>query len=270
MRHMFLQFATVLALGVALLTPASLWAQPGGGPPRGPGGPGGPGGFFGGAQSSLIALVQRPEIQQELQIIDEQRDRVDDVVAGARERIGNEMRSMFADMGNINELSEQERQARFEEIRTKFEKLNKEFEGDLKKALLPHQFDRLKQIGVQQRVQTQGAGALTSGELAEALNLTDTQREKLEQRAAEVQQELQDKIAQLRLEAREKMLDVLTAEQRTKLNSLMGDSFALPDGGFGPGGFQFRGRGGRGGFFGGDRGGDRGRGNESRQNNGAN
>jgi Spy/CpxP family protein refolding chaperone len=257
-----------LASSAVLLAPGLLFAQPGG-PPRGPGGPGGPGGFFGGAQGSLIALVQRPEIQQELQLIDEQRDKVDEVVADARDRIGSEMRTMFADMGNINELGEQERQARFDEIRTKFEKLNKEFEGDLKKALLPYQFDRLKQIGVQQRVQTQGATALSSGELAEALNLTDEQREKLEKRSAEVQQELQEKIAQLRLEARNKMLDVLTPEQRTKLNSMMGDAFAMPDGGFGPpGGFQ--GRGGRGGFFGGAGRADRGRGDEPRRNNGAN
>jgi Spy/CpxP family protein refolding chaperone len=265
-----LLFAVVfLGTSAIALSPSLLLAQPGG-PPRGPGGPGGPGGFFGGAQGSLIALVQRPEIQQELQLIDEQRDKVDEVVTDARDRIGNEMRTMFADMGNINELSEQERQARFDEIRVKFEKLNKEFEGDLKKALLPHQFDRLKQIGVQQRVQTQGANALSSGELAEALSLTDEQREKLEKRSAEVQQELQEKIAQLRLEARNKMLDVLTPEQRTKLNTMMGDAFAMPDGGFGvPGGFQGRG-GGRGGFFGGGGRGDRGRGDEPRRNNGAN
>jgi Spy/CpxP family protein refolding chaperone len=131
--------------------------------------------------------------------------------------------------------------------------LNKDLEARLKKELLPHQFERLKQIDVQSRIQQRGAGALTSGELAEALDLTDEQREKLEQRAAEVQEELQEKIAKLRIEARNKMLDVLTPEQRAKLESMMGDAFAMPEGG--PGGFG-RG-GGRGGF---GRGGDRQRG----------
>lgn len=262
MRRILLNAVVFLALCPAFLAGGMLLAQPGGGQ-RGPGGPGGPGGLLGGG--GILNLVQRDEVQQELQLIDEQRDKLEAVVDDARQRIGDEMRDMFSQMGN---LSNEERQARFEDVRARLEKLNKESESELKKVLLPHQFDRLKQISVQQRVQQQGANALTSGDLAEALDLTDEQREKLEKRAAEVQQELQDKIAQLRLEARDKMLDVLTPEQRAKLQSLMGDSFALRDGGFGPGGFQ--GRGGQGGFFGGgQQQGDRGRGRQ-RQNNGAN
>jgi Spy/CpxP family protein refolding chaperone len=255
--------AALLSVCTLVFSPGGLFAQPGG-PPRGPGGQfGGPGGFFGGG--GLLTLAQREEVQQELQLIDEQRDKLDDVVTESRERIADEMREMFAGM---QDLSNEERQARFEEIRTKFEKLNKEAEGDLKKALLPHQFDRLKQINVQMQIQQRGADALTSGELAEAIDLTDEQQEKLQERAAEVQQELQEKIAKLRLEARNKLLDVLTPEQRAKLQSLTGDGFALPDGGFGPGGVQFRGAGGRGGFFGGgQREGDR---RQQRNNNGTN
>lgn len=248
----------VVSVAVFATHPSQLLAQPGG-PPRGPGGFGGPGGFFGGG--GMLALIQREDVQQEIQLIDEQRDKLEDVVADARQRIGDEMRDAFAGM---QDLSNEERQERFQEIRTRFEKLTKESDADLKKVLLPHQFDRLKQISVQQRIQQQGSSALTSGDLAETLDLTDEQREKLEQRAEEVQRELQEKIAKLRLEAREKMLDVLTPEQRTKLNSLMGDGFALRDAGFPPGGGQFRG-----GFFGGGQpqGESRGR---DRQNNGNN
>jgi Spy/CpxP family protein refolding chaperone len=260
-----LTHATLLvSLCCGLLTAGTALAQPGG-PPRGPGGFGGPGGLLGGG--GVLNLVQREEVQQELQLIDEQRDKLDDLVADARQRIGNEMRDLFAGM---QDLSNEERQERFNEIRTRIEKLNKESEADLKKILLPHQFDRLKQISVQQRIQQQGAAALTSGDLAEAINLTDEQREKLERRAEEVQQELQQKIAQLRVEARNKMLDVLTPEQRAKLESLMGDSFALQDG-LGVGVAQGRGRGG---FFGGNNGpqrrGNRDRGERSRQDNGTN
>ena len=77
---------------------------------------------------------------------------------------------------------------------------------------------------------TRGAGALTSGDLAETLNLTDEQREKLEKRAAEVQEELQDEDSRsCRLEARKKMLDVLTPEQQAKLKTMMGDAFDMPE-----------------------------------------
>ena len=246
-RHTVIAFACSMAL-----SPSLLLAQPGG---RGFGG----GGFFGGG--GVLGLVTREEVQQELQLVDEQTEKVQAVSEEAREQIGNEMRDMFSQM---RDLSDEERRDRFGDIQARMQELNSEMEGKLKKVLLPHQFERLKQIEVQSRIQQRGAEALTSGELAEALDLTDEQQEKLEQRAAEVQQELQEKIAQLQVEARNKMLDVLTPEQRAKLNSLMGDSFALPNAG--PGGFQGRG-GGRGGFGFGGRGGDRGdRGRNSNQN----
>ena len=81
--------------------------------------------------------------------------------------------------------------------------------------------------------------------MAKALNLTDEQKEKLEKRAAEVQQELQTQIKKLQADARTKMLDVLTADQRAQLEKLMGQQFDMPD--QNSGGFRgrFRGQGGR-------------------------
>ena len=45
----------------------------------------------------------------------------------------------------------------------------KDVEAKLQKVLLPNQFDRLKQIDLQSRVQREGAAVLTSGELADQL-----------------------------------------------------------------------------------------------------
>ena len=203
----------------------------------------------------MLGLVMRDEVQQELQLVDEQRDKVMAAADEARNQMRDEMRDLFSQM---RDLSDDERRARFDEIRGRIESMNADLEARLKKVLLPHQYERLKQIDVQVRVQQRGAAALSSGELAEALDLTDEQREKLEQRAEEVQKELQEKMSQLRLEARNKMLDVLTPEQRAKLEQMMGDAFALPDAD--P---RFGGRGGfRGGFGGGN--GDGGRGQQPR------
>jgi hypothetical protein len=141
-------------------------------------------------------------------------------------------------------LSDDERRAKFGEIRTKIEAVNADMEKQLEKVLLPHQMDRLKQIDLQTKVQTRGASALTSGDVAKALNLTDEQREKLEKRAAEVQEELQTKIKQLQADARKKMLDVLTPDQQAQLDKMMGQQFDLPEQNFRD---RFRGRGGRGG-----------------------
>jgi Spy/CpxP family protein refolding chaperone len=236
------------AFGVAIGVAASMaafsfcsisMAQPPGGPPPGGfgGPPGGPGGFGGGG---ILQLAMRDEVQQELQLVDEQKDKVRNLVDGARDKMRDQFRDVFA---NMRDMSDEERQAKFGEIRTKMEEMNADMEKDLGKVLLPHQIERLKQIDLQTKMRYRGAGALTGGDVAKALNLTDEQREKLEKRAAEVQEELQTKIRELQADARKKMIDVLSPEQQAQLQKLMGDNFDIPD--QGPG--NFRGRFGRGG-----------------------
>jgi Spy/CpxP family protein refolding chaperone len=149
-----------------------------------------------------------------------------------REEIG----PMFAD---LREMSDEERRTAFDEIRKKAESLGADMEKDLGKVLLPHQMERLKQIDLQSKVRQNGAG-----DIAQALNLTDAEREKLEARIAEVQEEMRTKIRELQAEARDKMLDVLTPEQQAQLKKMMGDQFETRDQGFGGG---FRGQFGRGG-----------------------
>lgn len=228
-----------LMLGLA----AAAFAQPpqpgndqGRGGPRGPGGFGGPGGgFFGGG--GLLGLAARDEVQQELQLVDEQKDKVRGITEDMRDKV----RDLF---GQMRDLNEDERRARFDEIRTKVEGLNGDMEKQLEKVLLPHQLDRLKQIDLQTKVRYRGAEALTSSDIAKTLNLTDEQREKLEKRAAEVQEELQTKIRQLQVDARKKMLDVLTPDQQAQLEKMMGQQFEMPEQNFRDR-FRGRGRGGR-------------------------
>jgi Spy/CpxP family protein refolding chaperone len=206
--------------------------------------PGGFGGPFGGG-GGLIGLLMREDVQQEIQLVDEQRDKVMTVAEDVRDKMREEMRGMFEQM---RELSDDERRERFGEIRSKMEQMNADVETQLKKALLPHQLQRLKQIDLQVRMQSRGEGGLSSRAVADALELSDDQREKLEQRAEEVRRELQEKIRQAQAEAREKMLDVLTPEQKAKLEELTGDVFQMSDENrfFGRGGFRDRERGERG------------------------
>jgi Spy/CpxP family protein refolding chaperone len=211
--------------------------EPGRGGPPGFGGPGGPGGFFGGG--GTLGLIVRDEVQQELQLVDEQKDKVRGISEEMRNKARDQMQDVFRQM---RDLSDDERRAKFGEIRTKMEALTADSEKQLEKVLLPHQLDRLKQIDLQTKMRYRGASALTSGDVAKALNLTDEQREKLEKRAAEVQEELQTKIRQLQVDARKKMLDVLTPDQQAQLEKMMGQQFDLPDQNFRD---RFRGRGGR-------------------------
>ena len=238
-RRDLLLLAFCMMLGIA----SRSFAQPPGGfGPGGPGGPGfggpgGPGGMMGGG--GMMGLVTREEIQQELQLVDEQKDKLRNITDEMRNKVRDQMRDVFSEMRDLND---DERRAKFGEIRTKMESLNADTEKQLEKVLLPHQLERLKQIDLQTKLRYRGSSALTGGDVAKALNLTDEQREKLEKRAAEVQEELQTKIRELQTDARKKMLDVLTPEQQSQLEKLMGQQFDLPEQNFRD---RFRGRGGR-------------------------
>jgi Spy/CpxP family protein refolding chaperone len=237
MKRAFSCASLIFAMFVILVAASQTVAQPqpGGPPPGGFGGPGGPGGFFGGG--GVLNLAMRDEVQQELQLVDEQKEKVRATIDTMRDKVRDQMRGMFE---QLRDASDEERRARFDEIRAKFESLDAEGAKELEKILLPHQMERLKQIDLQNKIRFRGASALTSGDVAKALNLTDEQREKLEKRAAEVQEELQTKIRELQVEARKKMIDVLSPEQQALLQKMMGDQFEVRDQGFG----GFRGRGG--------------------------
>jgi hypothetical protein len=237
--------------GCCLLVASLAIAQPpaGGPPPGGPpfGGPGGPGGFFGGG--GVAGLLQMPEVQREVELTDDQKTELGKLRTEIRDQIRNQMQDSF---NGMRDLSDDERQARIDQIRAQMDTIRKDVEAKLQKILLPNQFDRLKQIDLQSRVQREGAAALTSGDVADQLGLTDDQKEQIQQKADQVQQDLQAKIRQARLDARNQLLDVLTADQRTKLETLMGAQFDLPEPNPNPGQFGNRGpaaraRGGRGG-----------------------
>ncbi|HEX5470401.1 MAG TPA: hypothetical protein VFW73_00860, partial [Lacipirellulaceae bacterium] len=121
----------------------------------------------------MLGLAMRPEVQQELQLVDEQKDKIQSITDDMRNKVRDQMRDLFSQMQN---LSQDERRAKFGEIRDKFEAINADYEKQLNKVLLPQQLERLKQIDLQSKIQQRGASALTSGDVAKALNLTDEQR----------------------------------------------------------------------------------------------
>jgi Spy/CpxP family protein refolding chaperone len=148
-------------------------------------------------------------------------------------------------------MSEEERQEAFADMRGRAEKVVQSAQKDIDAVLLPHQRERLKQLNIQSQLRRQNTSdALTRGALATELNITDEQREKLSQMQEQVAEELRKEMEQLQQEAREKVLSVLTPEQRAKLTQLTGDSFQFSPpnfGGFGGGRGGPGGPGGRGG-----------------------
>ena len=54
----------------------------------------------------MLGLVMRDEVQQELQLVDEQKDKVRDIADDMRDKVRDEMRDMFSQM---RDLSDEER-----------------------------------------------------------------------------------------------------------------------------------------------------------------
>lgn len=223
---------------------------PGGGQPGGfgqaPGGFGGaPGGGGGGRrpQGGIAGLVGEDVIKEQLQISTEKAEEI----AGA-------LREVEVDQESMRELPDEERQKALEEARVKTEEV-------LAGLLEEGQLTRLKQLELQQS----GVRAFSRHDVAVGLGLTDDQTTQIgalqdELRAAmreAFQNRAFDQIGGMRSENEDKLLGVLTDEQKANWETMKGEPGKLPErrgfggggrgpggGGRGPGGGEGRGNGG--------------------------
>jgi len=212
------------------------------------GGFGGPGGFGGGGKLMLLGME---EVQKEIEIDDEQKASIT--------KLGEEVRGDPNNRPNFRDMSQEEREKFFAEMRERVEKA----EAKLADVLLPRQLERLEQLSIQQR----GTGALADPKVQEKLSVTDEQKDKLKSlreefdtKRNEMAQELfqggggdggnrQDafaKLGELRTEFEKKIVDVLTDDQKKQFEEMKGEKFDFPRPQFG-GGRGGGGRGGRGG-----------------------
>lgn len=203
------------------------------------GGPGGRGGgiqfFGGGGGGGPLMLLQRNDVQAELELLDDQKKQVNDL----REKSTQKMRELF---GNLRGGEGGDR--RGDELRDAFRKAAEETQAEVDKILLPHQTKRLKQLEVQMQMRGRGVlGALGGGDVPEKLGISEEQREKLREKAQGLDEEVRKKTAELRKQAQEQLIASLTEDQRKQFNELIGEPFEFKDepgqgfGGFGGGGF---------------------------------
>lgn len=173
-------------------------------------------GYAGGGSDSLNWLYSTG-VQKELEIVDAQREALQKI----RDDYYQQIRGMYE---KLRDVPADERQAKTMEA---YRELAQAAEQQIQEVLLPHQVERLRQIVIQSRMRYYGgtAGALTGDDLAAQLGITPEQRERLLEAQRAAIAELQEKTAQLQKEAQQKVLDVLTPEQRRKLDALVGAPF---------------------------------------------
>jgi Spy/CpxP family protein refolding chaperone len=242
------------------------------------GGRRGPSRFGGGGQIGKSLLLGNEKVQKELKISEDQKSKITTVASESRPN----SRELFS---GLRDLSEEERRAKFQEIREKFRKLAQEADKKISEILTDSQNKRLGEILLQLR----GLNALTDKELAGKLKITADQQQSIkdlfeaqrdmqrefysglrdlsqEERRKKFE-ELRTKGEDLRKETETAVLGVLSASQKTAFENMKGEKFEIDRRslfrGFGRGNRGNRGDGNRGNRGDGNRG-NRGDGNSRR------
>ena len=177
---------------------------------------------MGGGGGSALGLLRIDVVQKDLNLTDDQKSSIQKLQDAARDN-----------RTALQGLSGDERTAKMTEI-------TKDQDSKIAGILDDKQKARLKEI----RLQARGPQGLTDKELAEALELTDDQVNKIKEIVDASQKEMQDafqsagqggdrtamrdKMTKLRKDTGDKILAVLTPDQTTSYNKMLGTKIDLP------------------------------------------
>jgi hypothetical protein len=173
-----------------------------------------------------LQWLANSQVQEELQLTDEQRDKI--------RQAQDEMTRKVRDLYKSQDVNEKDFRKRQQAYREKIQVLSDEAERKAETILTKAQTVRLKQIIRQTQLSWRSDGILAvllEKDVGADLRLTDQQRDQLRQKQTELQHErarkAQEFYRQLQKEARERLFAVLTADQRQKLETLLGPRFEL-------------------------------------------
>ncbi len=170
-----------------------------------------------------LSMIGNSQFQEELNLVPEQKDQIKQLNKDFSKRMSDFFKG---DGGRIN-LEDPSA------IKDFLAEIKETKAAKIKEILLPHQIERLKQISLQSEMKMRGdSAALTGKKLAEALDIDDEQKKKIEEKAKELKTQLQKDIEKLKEKARSVLLDELSSEQRKKLESMLGEQFQFKQSSF--------------------------------------
>lgn len=220
-RPLTLALAVNLVFGLASQASAQVPVQAGGS------GGGGARAVYPYGGQSLSYMLYYPQIQKEIEIIDDQKAELQKI----QSYMSTRMSEAYKTLSVPPDGDPQERQKKYMEV---YQTIAKETDEKVNRVLLPHQKKRLSQIMLQMKLQQSGygygfAGALGEEEVSKELGITDAQKEELRKKEEEVragvQKKYQEFYKKLSEEAKEELMSVLTPAQRKKLETLTGSKF---------------------------------------------
>ena len=170
-----------------------------------------------GGPKNLIALLEDKRICDQLELVDEQMERFRAVKEAYSLQI-----NVLGQSKAVPGTSVEEKLA----VMRKMSQLKKDARAEIRSMLLPHQIERLKEITLQIYVKRNGAAnTILSEVMVEELEISSSQKKRIESLRKELKEELEEQIAKLKETYENKLLDELTDKQKTRLEELSGDSF---------------------------------------------
>jgi phytoene dehydrogenase-like protein len=180
----------------------------------------------------LLSITNNAELAKELQLVDEQLEKLRPLVEEYMKR----MRETSAEnQENYRKISEFVRAGKQQEaielnMKVQEESMNTSEESfkKIEQILLPHQINRIQQLGLQQKVKLQSPYYGMLGMplmLSEELELTDEQQEKLEKATKEADAEMRKAIEKLSDRLMKHVLESLPKEKREEYKEIIGDLY---------------------------------------------
>ncbi len=162
--------------------------------------------------ASPLGLLDNPKVREELDMVDDQFRELQRLTSNIQKKAAAEIRNM--DFSKVTNVAKRIRG------------IQSNMKQDIDDLLLPHQLKRLNQLQNRSQLQrTSIARLLTSDPIKSKLEISEQQSAELLEAEENIEAELEKEIAQLREEAREKLLAKLKASQREKAEELLGENF---------------------------------------------
>ena len=178
--------------------------------------------FSFGDMGSSFSMLNNPSVQKDLQLVDDQLQQIEDINAEFSKKIKDQIGDLKDEDGNFSFSNPMELSELIQDLR-------QQQQDQIDQILLPNQQRRLKQVARQMKMKRTGTAKSLTGQLAEELGISSEQQARIEKRSKELQEEINQKLAELKAKAKEELMCELSQDQRRKLEELLGDEFIVKD-----------------------------------------
>lgn len=171
----------------------------------------------------IVSLVNRPDKLSDLSITDDQKTRLKNTRKKLLQEVSEKQKELNVYLHTKHDKAKEQKLRKQMEILTVdfYKKMGKEID----EVLLPVQIDRLKQLSVWSRINSNGYSSIFRYSfIRKHLDIDREQQTELSNRAEELQEQFDKELDELHNKYRKKLNDELTGEQQRKLKELLGDS----------------------------------------------